>query len=159
MFVYMKTYEYESRGGLPVVWVFRQSYSGEVKREDIRVRDNTDFPYRPDASVLGEWRVCDLVENIEQFSPDKQYFPNDALFFNSVRFDEGGKCVACYGTDTKKQYECDWTKDIILHKQQELAEHYELKSLSGKDYLFIEWKNGDYQFGGRAPRYYVFYRS
>lgn len=53
----------------------------------------------------------------------------------------------------------NWTKGTLLEKNNKLAPAYEMKIINGKEYLFIEWKSGDYQFGGRKPYYYVFIRE
>jgi hypothetical protein len=52
---------------------------------------------------------------------------------------------------------CRFTKGFLLRK--DLACGYEIKNIDGKDYLFMEWKNGDYIYGGRKPQYYVFTRE
>lgn len=54
--------------------------------------------------------------------------------------------------------ELEWTKGILLDKRAEIAEAYSICDINGKEYMFIEWKNGDYQFAGRTPDYYVFER-
>lgn len=59
----------------------------------------------------------------------------------------------------KKPITLEWTKGILLDKHVELAEFYEFKTIDGHDYLFIEWKSGDYVFGGHTPKYYVFKRG
>jgi hypothetical protein len=52
---------------------------------------------------------------------------------------------------------CHFTKGFLLRK--DLACAYEIQNIYGKDYLFMEWKNGDYIYGGRKPQYYVFARE
>ena len=34
-----------------------------------------------------------------------------------------------------------------------------IKVFGGKEYLIIEWKSGDYRFGGRDTDYYVMARA
>ena len=36
---------------------------------------------------------------------------------------------------------------------------YEIKTIDGKEYLFKEWKCGDYSFGGGRVYFYVFTRE
>jgi hypothetical protein len=47
----------------------------------------------------------------------------------------------------------------LLDARNETAEAYSVKNINGKDYLFVEWKSGDYTFGGRKPYWYVFVRE
>ena len=34
----------------------------------------------------------------------------------------------------------------------------EIRVVDGKEYMIIEWKSGDYRFGGYDTNYYVFTR-
>lgn len=36
---------------------------------------------------------------------------------------------------------------------------YEIKTFGGKEYLIIEWKSGDYRWGGRPTSHYVLVRA
>ena len=39
------------------------------------------------------------------------------------------------------------------------AEEYQIKSIDGKDFLFVQHKSGDYFYGGITPHWYVFERK
>ena len=39
------------------------------------------------------------------------------------------------------------------------APAYELRTVQGKEYLFLEWKMGNYIFGGMDPEFFVFQRE
>ena len=51
-----------------------------------------------------------------------------------------------------------WTKGYVLRKWNHTACAYEIRTIGGRDYLFMEWKSGDYLYGGAEPGYYVFAR-
>jgi hypothetical protein len=51
-----------------------------------------------------------------------------------------------------------WTKGYVLHKWNHTACAYEIRTIGSRDYLFMEWKSGDYIYGGMEPKYYVFTR-
>jgi bla regulator protein BlaR1 len=39
------------------------------------------------------------------------------------------------------------------------ASHYTIKKIKGSEYLFMEWKSGDYTIRGMKPAYYVMRRE
>ena len=51
-----------------------------------------------------------------------------------------------------------WTKGYVLRKWNHTACAHEIRTIGGRDYLFMEWKSGDYLYGGAEPGYYVFAR-
>ena len=52
-----------------------------------------------------------------------------------------------------------WTKGFVLRKWNHTACAYQLCQIDGVEYLFVEWKSGDYTYGGLEPQYYVFTRA
>ena len=52
-----------------------------------------------------------------------------------------------------------WTKGTLLLQKRHTAPSYELRDVEGKEYLFMEWKMGNYVFGGKEPSYYVLERA
>ncbi len=156
MFIEMKNYHNESRGGEPLIYVYRKIDSREYKKEEIRIRDNVNYPFINDDAVLGKWKVYDFGCDMDDYDPANRYWKGE-LFFKSVEFAADGKAAAVYGD--RAPVSLEWTKGILLNKYAEKAEAYNICNIEGKDYMFIEWKSGDYVFGGRAPRYYVFVRA
>lgn len=156
MFIEMKDYQYALCGGESVIYVFRKVDGREYTKEDIRIRDNVNYPFINDEAVLGKWKVCDFGCNMDDFDPENRYWKNE-LFFKSVEFSADGKASAVYGD--RAPFVLEWTKGILLNKYAEKAEAYNICNIKGKDYMFMEWKSGDYQFGGRAPRHYVFEKA
>ena len=51
-----------------------------------------------------------------------------------------------------------WTKGLILNRNSKTACAYEIRQIDGQEYLFREWKPGDYAFCGRVC-WYVFTRK
>ena len=49
----------------------------------------------------------------------------------------------------------NWTKGLIINHASKTAAKYEIKKMKGKQYLFMEWKSGDYVFRHQKPSYYV----
>ena len=52
-----------------------------------------------------------------------------------------------------------WTRGYLLRKWNRTACAYEIRRFDGIEFLFLEWKNGDYIWGGREPKWYVFCRA
>ena len=52
-----------------------------------------------------------------------------------------------------------WTKRYLLRKFNDSACEYEIRTVDGVDYLIVEWKSGDYRWGGFDTNYYVFVRE
>ncbi len=156
MFIQMKDYDHESRGGMPTVWVYEKVSDKVFTKDEIRIRDNTDIPFVLEDSVLGTWKVRDFVLTTKVFDPSKQNFSKEGLFFKQVEFKKNGNATALYGQ--KDPYELFWTKGLLLDKKNGIAEAYEIKVIDSIEYLFIEWKSGDYTYGGRKPYWFVFVR-
>jgi hypothetical protein len=157
MFIEMKQYWLEKQSGQPVVYVFEKISDKELNRAEIQIKDNTDMPFISDANVIGNWIVRDFVQEPGVFNALKQNWPEERLFFKNVTFNTNGTSTAIYGQ--KSPYEQTWTKGYLLDVRNSKASAYNVKNINGKDYLFIEWKSGDYIFGGRKPLWYVFIRE
>lgn len=158
MFIEMKDDSYSiSRGGKPEIYVFEKVSDKEYTKEEIRIRDNTDMPFVPDEAVMGAWTVRDFVKTPDCFLADRQNFPRDGMFFESVLFKDNGRAVVQYrGRPTLESH---WTAGYLLDRENAIAEAYVIQRIGGAEYLFVEWKSGDYQFGGRTPLWYVFERK
>lgn len=155
MFVEMKNHYHEIRGGKPSIYVYRKIDGNEYKKSDIRIRDYVDYPFIDDERVMGKWVSYDCSRTPENFQPQNKEYKGE-LFFKSVEFKANGKALAVYG---KNSLNLDWTKGFLLHKKREIAENYEIRTINQKDYLIIEWKSGDYEFGGRVAGSYIFARE
>lgn len=157
MFVEFKSYEYR-HGGNPTVLVLRQNDHAEYEDDDIARKDNVDLPFVVDKSVLGIWKVKNFCRSIEAFDPSGT--PRQNLFFKRVTFKEQGEVISVYGDKTIfGEHMQTWTKGYVLRKWNSTACAYQIRTIDDKEYLFIEWKSGDYIYGGMEPNYYVFERD
>lgn len=162
MFVEMKGSEYYLYNGRPEIWVFEQTDNKIYAKNEIRIKDDTNLPFIKDDQVLGKWLVCDLIKEIQDFNAEapNPRFPHDALFWKSVEFAPGGNSKVEFGNGSAyEQPDYTWTKGFVLAHNSQIAEHYKILVFNGNPYLFIEWKSGDYTFGGEKPYYYVFKRA
>ena len=156
MFVTFKSYEYR-RGGRPTVLVLRQVDDVAYSKEDLARKDDVELPFVDDPAVLGKWIACDFGE-AEAFDPESP--PRKDLFFKTVEFKPGGEVISRYGEEIIQGEQMQtWTKGYVLRKWNRTACAYEIRTIGGRDYLFMEWKSGDYIYGGMEPGHYVFTRA
>lgn len=119
-----------------------------------------------DVSVLGKWNVCDFVKKIDDFDPQKfsGLFPYEALYWRSAEFLEGGGICNAFrnadggGESMDAPEVWRWVRGYVICNPQSTASQYVIRKYGDIEYLFIQWKGGDYTFGGREADWYVFRR-
>lgn len=157
LFVDFKSYDY-CRGGKPTILVLHQLDHEVYSADALSRKDNIDLPFVPDDAILGEWKAYSVCQSKELFDPTAA--PVSNLFWKKVRFLPNGSCTLVYGEETiSGNQEVGWTKGALLRRFNHCACAYELRTIADKEYLFIEWKSGDYRWGGFDTDYYVFIRS
>lgn len=143
--------------GKKALIVYRQADNKEYCADEIARKDNVNYPFVNDTEVIGKWEAIDFIKNKEGFEPyTVSYKP---LFWSDVEFKENGEAISHYdwGKDeisgSDKQV---WTKGFLLRKWNNSACAYEIISCENENYMIIEWKSGDYRYGGLDTDYYVF---
>lgn len=107
--------------------------------------DDTNLKFEDDMAVIGTWKSVDFVNKESNFEPGKKQFKEN-LFLKEIKFAKKGKTDKTFWT---------WTKGVLIHTGDKTASAYEIKNIEGKDYMFLEWKSGDYTFKHERPKYYV----
>ena len=159
MFVENKSYEY-LRGGMPTVLVLEQVDKNRYTKREIAREDDTDMPFVNDERVLGDWKAFDFIRNREEFDPNVNHLPQERLFFKHMYFGEEGFLSSVYMDETTLGKEIQsWTKGYVLKHYNHTACAYEIVTVDDMDYMIIEWKSGDYRWGGYDTDYYVFIRD
>jgi hypothetical protein len=110
-----------------------------------RLVDNINLPFVDDPAAIGRWTSVDFVDSPEQFKPGSQSW-GGKLYLQELVLLPGGKTPHFWQT---------WTKGVIMHQGDKTAEHYEIKEIGGTNYMFLEWKSGDYSYSRAKPAYYV----
>lgn len=88
------------------------------------------------------------------------HFPQDRLMYKHMHFGEGGAFTSVYMEESISGREKQsWTKGYVLKFWNHTACAYEIVTVEGRDYMIIEWKSGDYRWGGYDTDYYVFVRD
>ncbi|MBR5497124.1 MAG: MerR family transcriptional regulator [Clostridia bacterium] len=158
-FMLIKLRENEAmRGGQPTILALRQVDNHEYTPEMIAKKDDIDKPFVNDERIVGKWRAHSFLCNKSEFPEDEEDIED--LYFKEIEFFPGGECRCVYEDDVFEGNEkvC-WTKDYLLRKWNWSACEYEIRTHNNKEYLIIEWKSGDYRFGGFDTNYYVFVRA
>ncbi len=141
MFFEWKSGDYTIRHKPPQYYVLKKTSS-------IR-QDKTDLPFKDDPRVVGEWVSVDFVETPDRFDPAARAWSGD-LYLKGMTFLPGGKG----GKDW-----WHWTRGAVIVPADHTASAYEIKKIGGTEYLFFEWKSGDYIMRGMKPFYYVLKRK
>lgn len=117
--------------------------------------DNIDMPFVNDDRVIGKWVSAGFggKELLENFSPEQKC---GGLYLRSVEFFAGGILTQNYMDDV---WYDKWTKGFVLNLHRMTASAYSIREIDGSDCLFMEWKMGNYVYGGYAPDYYAFVRA
>ena len=160
MFVNLKEYEY-TRGGKPTCLVLKKIDSNRYTAKEIARKDNVDLPFVNDERVLGKWKAHSFLGwqgGKSEFTTVAE--PIEDLYFKEVEFFENGACRCIYEDDVFEGEDVVvWTKNYLLRKWNWSACEYEIRSVDGVDYMIIEWKSGDWRYGGYDTNYYVFTKA
>ena len=157
MFIKLKSYAYR-RGGRPVTLVLRQLDHKAYSALEIARTDDINKPFVDDERVIGKWTVYDFCADKDAFVPEQK--SDTPWYFKEIEFLEGGSCTSLYGDEIISGDEMQvWTKGYVLRKWNRTACAYEIREIDGVEYLIMEWKSGDYRWGGFETDYYVFVRA
>ena len=138
--------------------LLKKSDSNRYSAESIARKDDIDKPFVNDERIIGKWKAHSFLCNKAEFPQEGE--PIDDLYFKEIEFFSNGNCRCVYadavfeGEDTVV-----WTKNYLLRKWNWSACEYEIRTVGGKDYMIIEWKSGDYRYGGYDTNYYVFTKA
>ncbi|MFT4143079.1 MAG: hypothetical protein QM644_01385, partial [Mobilitalea sp.] len=157
MFIQNKSYYYR-RGGKPTILVLHQLDDKVYTRQGIARQDNVDMPFVNDETILGKWRAICFLRTLEEFDPTIS--DSRSLYFKEIEFFKNGKCTSVYGDEIISGDDMQvWTKGYVLRKWNKSACTYEIRNENNAEYLIMEWKSGDYRWGGFDTDYYVFVRE
>lgn len=135
----------------------------------IRV-DKTDYPFEADDAALGQWVAIDLIDNPLMFNPEVPKW--SSLILDSVVFHDGGTFEerTYYHIEgdnyvrksTYRSFSYFWTNGLVIEKSNPLAQtssRYFIATVNEVEYLFLEFKNGDYTHHEATPGFHVFKRK
>ena len=134
----------------PLINVLKKVSGKIYALSEIGVHDNIDLPFVIDEEVLGLWKTIEYIQKISDFDADK---PKPSfLWLKSICFNKDGTALRVYDNEEWHEF---WTKGYHLNMKNKTAAAYERRIVEGKEYLFIEWKMGNYVYDGGRLEYYV----
>jgi len=150
--LYVGVVDYHSRQ-VEAYAVYEQIDNKEYKKEEIRVKDNTHIPFIYDEKVIGFYQAIDFVNDVQDFQPNKKYFKEE-LYLKSYTFNPNGTLMEEFnGRDFVSKI--NWSKNVVINKKESTVREYFLKEIDKETIMFVEWKSGDYVYGGKVKGYYV----
>lgn len=136
------------------VKVFKKVDSKVYDLREISIKDDINIPFVEDKKVLGYWEVVDYIE----LKAKRGYKPNTCekeLFLKAMTFNPNGEVIM---ENKEHIYKNSWSKGKVLNKWCYTASDYSIKKIDGVEYLFMDWKSGDYNYQGQIYGAYVFKR-
>ncbi|MDR2363559.1 MAG: hypothetical protein LBD65_04005, partial [Spirochaetaceae bacterium] len=117
------------------------------------IADNPTMTFENDPEALGTWITVEFIYIIDWFDPADIDEDFDGGWLESLAFAANG-VLTCNGY-TSPAY--SWTKNLIKMEDGDgvTAPEYEIKTIAGTAYLFVQNKNGDYTYRARKPGWFV----
>lgn len=136
--------------------VYEQVDNKKYAKKDIEIKDNINIPFIKDSAVLGSWEAVDFVENFAAFTPGVVSYPRPT-FLRKYTFEPDGTLLVTF-REYSDISSLNWSKGVVINKYSCTASEYVIHTIGEDDYLCVEWKSGDYVYGGFIAGYYVFKR-
>ncbi len=148
LFVFVKNEDEE------YVCVLEKVSSKEYTIADVARRENIEREFVIDEKVVGEWKSVFFAETLDDFSGKEE--SSDRLWLERIEFLSDGRVLRHYMDET---WTDKWTKGELLDQKKSVASKYFFKTFSNQEYLFLEWKMGNYVYGGKPANYYIFVKE
>ena len=136
------------------VAVYERIDHKEYTVNEIRIKDDTNIDFVLDEKLVGFWHAIDFVHHPLEFNLNHRQFKGELSLQKMSFLPDGDVHINYIGNDFVKQ--ARFTKDYIIDFcLPDTLSKYIIKEIDEKTYLIIEWKSGDYVYGGFASGYYV----
>ncbi len=134
--------------------VYEKVDSKHYTLDEIKIKDDINIPFITDDRVIGFWDCVDYVSSCDEFKLVQKSW-DDELFLTKYMFENDGKLFVGY-SDSDGLYPINWSKGVVINKHLDTVSEYAIKEIDNETILFVEWKSGDYTYGGKVHGYYVF---
>lgn len=133
--------------------VYEKVDSNKYAVEEIQIKDNTNLPFILDKRVIGAWEAVDFIDKIEDFDAKKK-FNCDSALKSEILYKDGTRLRLWKNGHV--HINLNWTKDYLINKEWGTVSEYKIVEADDELFMIVEWKSGDYVYGGRVNGYYVF---
>ncbi len=134
-----------------IICILKKISDKSYKLNEIGNRDNIDIPFIEDSKIVGEWKSVGYVNKISEYTGEY----SDDLWLKGIKFYKNGNVDRFYDDEI---WSDKWTKNYLLDKKKSVKCKYVIKVIEGQEIMFLEWKMGNYVYGGANPTYYAFER-
>lgn len=135
------------------IQVLKKTSSKHYKISDFARIDNIDIPFEQDCKIIGNWKTVAYVDKIEDFIKPS----SDNLWLYGATFFEDGTAERRYFDN--EVWTDKWSKGVLIDLKKSILSKYFFKEVNNTEYMFMEWKMGNYVYGGQEPGYYVFVKD
>lgn len=135
------------------VAIYEKVDSNHYTVEEIMIKDNTDVPFVEDNELVGLWNCVGLVDELNDF--DSKNMETENLFLKNLSVFPNENISLTFYNDKSKviSYTKGYIKNLCFDNTMCA---YKIEKVNNKEYLIVEWKSGDYVFGGHVNCCYVF---
>ncbi|MBQ9790202.1 MAG: MerR family transcriptional regulator [Clostridia bacterium] len=134
-----------------ITLVFDRFDTKAYTKSEIERKDDTNMPFVPNPKAIGSWECVDFIQiaDKETYKPRKN--PQKGIL-KTLSLMANGDCFKEFSNGNI--YKNKWTDGYIL--SETLASNFIIKTIDTEDYLIMDWKSGDYVYGGEIFGCYVF---
>lgn len=144
---------YNNDNEYQITLVFTKSNSKEYSEDEIARKDIVDIPFVLDDEAVGFWKAYDFIsyEDKNNLCLSEK---NKELFVTALSLSPNGEAIMEFNNGRVSKI-C-WTKNNIISKNDSTSSNYIIKQIENETYLIMDWKSGDYIYGGKIYGCYVF---
>ncbi len=110
---------------------------------------DSECKFVSDPNIIGEWTAVDYVYDYKNWIYDSDKDTAE-LWLNKVEFTSDGNWICYYGNNNARIF-WKWTYGQTIYTEGDYREDsmyrvgsYYLYQIDGEEFLFVEWKSGDY---------------
>jgi len=147
---------YDENNDFEVILVYDRVDNIEYTKEDIEIKDDIDLPFELDNNLLGVWTAVDYISIKDKYNYKPKLCEKE-LFLKSLALMDNGECFKEFKDN--RIVKIKWTKDYIIDTKNVVNCNYVISNIDNKTYLIMDWKSGDYIYGGIIQGCYVFVKE
>lgn len=133
--------------------IYKKEDDKKYSIQDFMIKDDIKLEYKEDNDLVGNWKAIDFVYKKDMFNKEKK--ASNYLAVDKLSVHNDFEVLISYngGKLKKVKYTKGYITNLVL---DDTLCKYEIRKIDDKNYLFVEWKSGDYVYAGQINGYYVF---
>lgn len=131
---------------ITVVCIILLCSAGQYVTYTQRIVENTDYAFADDPDAKGTWKTLGRTDDITCFDPNEAEELENYPDLESINITDNGNSDINY---------IKWTKNALINKEYSTVSKYDIKSIYGDKYMFIEWKDKFYVYEHAKPFYLI----